>query len=160
VTYDREADFVEQVVYFPVDSNPRTGQFVRVPAATRKSIPVVVLDTARPLQLRAEGMLRQLVTTRDPANATADLEDLAVAVASATAELSGKPSIANTVDEVLSIGGVGRRLGDSVMTSGEVQFQAEDGSLSALLRSVQPALKLDAAGLLPLSSQGVQRVRC
>ena len=39
-------------------------------------------------------------------------------------------------------------------SANDVLFQAEDGSLSALLRSVQPALHLDDAGLLALTSHG------
>ena len=70
VSYDPNTDAVTSAVYFPVRSNPTTEQFARVPAAVRRALPVVVLDSARPLQLRAEGVLRRLVTDRD-ADATA-----------------------------------------------------------------------------------------
>jgi hypothetical protein len=43
-------------VFFPVRSNPTTGQYARVPTAVRRALPVIVLNAQRPLQLRAEGV--------------------------------------------------------------------------------------------------------
>jgi len=45
-------------------------------------------------------------------------------------------------------------LADTPPTAAAVRFRPDDGSLSALLRAVQPALELDEAGLLTLSSHG------
>ncbi|WP_165555458.1 hypothetical protein [Kribbella pittospori] len=64
VSYDAATDALEHRVYFPVLSEPTSDRYVRVPTAVRLMIPVVFLDAARPLQLRAEGLLRQLMTLR------------------------------------------------------------------------------------------------
>jgi len=154
VTYDPSTDSLTSVVFFPVRSNPTTEQYARVPAAVRRALPVVVLDAARPLQLRAEGGLRRLVTEQNAAGATAAFRALEQAVAAATDALSADPTIAGTVDAVLQAGGLANHLAETPPTAAEVRFRPEDGSLSALLRAVQPALALDDAGLLTLPSHG------
>ncbi|HEY0166605.1 MAG TPA: TOPRIM nucleotidyl transferase/hydrolase domain-containing protein [Jatrophihabitans sp.] len=154
VTYDSAADLLEHVVFYPARSNPAAGQFARVPAAVRRALPVVGLNAKRPLQLRAEGQLRQLVVARDPDAAADAFRALEDAVAVAADALSTAPVIAETVDEVLGIGGVAEHVADGPLTSDDVRFRAEDGSLSALLRAVQPSLKLDNAGLISLSEHG------
>ena len=154
VSYDPHTDSLEHVVFFPVRSNPTTAQYARVPAAVRRALPVVVLNAQRPLQLRAEGMLRRLVIDRDAEAASAAFRALEQAVAAATDGLSTDASIAATVDAVLQAGGLARHLSDTPPTAAEVRFRPEDGSLSALLRAVQPALELDEAGLLTLSNHG------
>lgn len=154
VSYDLPTDTVEHIVFYPVGSKPDTGQYSRVPAAVRRALPVVVFGTGKPLQLRAEGTLRRLVTDREPAAATAAFRDLASTIAAATATLSANSSVASTVETVLRAGGIGRRLGDEHVTSDQVRFLADDGSLSAVLRVLQPALQLDDGGLLALRSHG------
>lgn len=154
VSYDLPTDTLEHIVFYPVRSSPDTGQYARVPAAVRRALPVVVFGAGKPLQLRAEGTLRRLVTDREPSAAAAAFRDLASAITSATAALSADSAIASTVDTVLSAGGIGRRLAGEPVTSDQVRFLAEDGSLSALLRAVQPALQLDDDGLLALRSHG------
>lgn len=154
VTYDALTDTVDHVVFYPARSRPETGQYTRVPAAVRHALPVVALSVTRPLQLRAEGTLRRLVTERDQESAAAAFRELDRAITAATLSLSVEPIVATTVDAVLQGGAVGRRLGDDDVTSDRVRFQAEDGSLSALLRAVQPALQLDEAGPLALTSHG------
>lgn len=154
VTYDANTDSLEHVVFFPVRSNPATAQYSRVPTTIRRALPVVVLNAQRPLQLRAEGGLRRLVTDHDTEAALAAFRALDRAVSAAADNLSAEPAIAETVDSVLRAGGLARHLADSPPTAAEVRFQPEDGSMSALLRAVQPALQLDEAGLLPLSDHG------
>jgi putative ATP-dependent endonuclease of OLD family len=154
LTYDDEADVLEQVVYFPARSNPDIGQYSRVPAKIRKALPVVVLRAGRPLQLRAEGVLRRLVTERDPTAAASAFDLLRASVADATAALSADLAISASIDSILAVAGGGTGLGDFDPTQRNVSFLTEDGSLSALLRAVQPAMQLDAAGTLPLVSHG------
>ncbi len=154
VSYDADADAVTAAVFFPVRSNPVTEQYVRVPAAVRRALPVVVLNAARPLQLRAEGVLRRLVTDRNAVAAASAFRALEQAVAIATDALSADPTIAAAVDAVLQSGGLAGHIADAAPTAADVRFRPEDGSLSALLRAVQPALDLDDAGLLTLSNHG------
>lgn len=152
--YDPDTDVLTPVVFFPVRSNPTAEQYARVPMAVRRALPVVVLNAARPLQLRAEGVLRRLVTDRDADAAAAAFRALEQAVAAATDALSSDPTIAGVVDAVLQAGGLAAHLADAPPTAADVYFRPEDGSLSALLRAVQPALQLDDAGPLTLSSHG------
>ncbi|MEX5721889.1 hypothetical protein, partial [Geodermatophilus maliterrae] len=154
LTYDSAADALEHFVYYPVKSSPASGQFARVPADVRRALPVVILQPGQPLQLRAEGGLRRILSDRDPTEALAAFERLADAVAAATSALGTEATVTKAVDAVLNAAALGGRLGDFETTSEHVSFAAEDGSLSALLRAVQPALRLDGAGTLPLSSHG------
>ncbi|WP_205626348.1 hypothetical protein [Mycolicibacterium conceptionense] len=154
VTYDPITDGLEHVVYYPARSDPTAAQYARVPAATRRALPVIVLSAQRPLQLRAEGALRRLVDERDAEGASAAFRALEQSVAAATAALAAHPTISATVDDVLQVGGLSQRLADTAITAEAVRFQPEDGSLSALLRTVQPALELDDAGLLGLQNHG------
>jgi putative ATP-dependent endonuclease of OLD family len=154
VTYDRDADVLEHVVYYPVRSNPVTAQYARVPASVRRALPIVFLSGKRPLQLRAEGLLRRLVTERDPDMTSAALRTLEQSVSTATDSLTSNQAIAATINGVLQAGGLAQHLTDTPLTAAQVRFRAEDGSLSALLRAIQPVLDLDDAGLLPLPNHG------
>ncbi|MGQ4482630.1 hypothetical protein [Streptomyces sp. SAS_276] len=154
LSYDRETETLESVVYYPAGSNPETGKFARVPVAVRRALPVITLNAGVPLQLRAGGNLRRYVEERDPKAAVAAFEVLRDAVGQAVAALSADPAITEAVDAVLAVGGTGERLGDSPITAGDVGFLAEDGSVSALLRALRAALRLDSAGLLALANHG------
>ncbi|MEU9213393.1 hypothetical protein AB0D27_37170 [Streptomyces sp. NPDC048415] len=154
LTYDRETEALDSVVYFPARSNPETGQYARVPAAVRRALPVITLNTGVPLQLRAGGSMRRYVEERDPKAAVAAFEVLRDAVSQAVDALSTAPAITEAVGAVLAVGGTGQRLGDSPITAGDVGFLAEDGSVSALLRTLRAALRLDTAGPLALANHG------
>jgi hypothetical protein len=154
LTYDTVTEELSAVVYFPARSNPALGQYVRVPAATRRALPAVLLDAGRPLQLRAGGNLRRIINDRDPDEAVAAFDTLGDAVSAAASDLSIDPAIATSVNSVLNSGGTGVRIGDSVVTAADVGFVTEDGTVGALLRALQPALHLDRAGLLPLPNHG------
>ncbi|MDX3365279.1 hypothetical protein PV387_04435 [Streptomyces sp. ME02-6987-2C] len=154
LSYDHETEALESVVYYPARSNPETNQFLRVPAAVRRVLPVITLNAGVPLQLRAGGSLRRYIEERDPKAAVAAFEVLRDAVGEAVAALSKDPAITEAVDAVLAVGGTGKRLGDSPLTAGDIGFLAEDGSVSALLRTLRAALRLDTAGPLALTNHG------
>ena len=65
VSYDAATDSPDHRVFYPVASDPTLNKYVRVPTAVRELLPVVFLGASRPLQLRAEGVLRRLVTDHD-----------------------------------------------------------------------------------------------
>lgn len=154
LTYDGAAETLEAFVYFPACSNPAVGKYVRVPASTRRALPVITLQAGLPMQLRAGGNLRRVVDARDPDAALAAFEALRDAIAAAVSTLSTDPAVTGAVDAVLSLGGAGTRLGDTAVTAAEIGFRIEDGSVGALLRTLRPAARLDAAGPLELTSHG------
>lgn len=154
LTYDDAAEVLEPIVYFPACSNPAIGQYIRVPAATRRALPVITLQAGLPMQLRAGGNLRRVIDARDPDAALAAFEALRDAIAGAVSTLSTDPAVTGAVDAVLSVGAVGTRLGDTPVTAAEIGFLIEDGSVGALLRTLGPAARLDLAGLLKLTSHG------
>ena len=154
VSYDAPTDILEHRVFYPVASDPTLNKYVRVPTAVRELLPVVFLGASRPLQLRAEGVLRRLVTDHDSVNATAALQALEADIAVAASRMSANAAIQAVLDAVLTQDGPARRIGDSPVTAADVQFLPEDGSLAGLLRAVQPVLRLDQAGPLPLASHG------
>ena len=154
VSYDANTDSLDHRVFYPVASDPTVDRFARVPAAVREMLPVVFLDASRPLQLRAEGVLRRLITDYDPVNATAALQALEADVAVAASAMSTSAAIQTVLDAVLDQDGPARRIGDAAVNAADVQFLPEDGSLAGMLRAVQPVLRLDEAGPLPLASHG------
>lgn len=154
VSYDVATDSLDHRVFYPVASDPGVDKFVRVPTNVREMLPVVFLDSSRPLQLRAEGVLRRLVSDHDPVNATAALHALEADVTVAASAMSTSAPIQAVLDAVLDQDGPARRIGDCPVSAADVQFRPEDGSLAGLLRAVQPVLRLDDAGPLPLANHG------
>lgn len=154
LSYDEEAETLESVVYFPARSNPALGQYSRVPAATRRMLPVVTLDAGQPPQLRAGAGLRRILDERDAKAGAAAFDALAQAVAEAVSALSASPAVAEAVNAVLAVGGTGERIGDAPLTAEQVGFRTEDGSVAALLRTLRAALHLDAGGMLGLAQHG------
>lgn len=154
VSYDAITDSLDHRVFYPVVSDPTIDKYVRVPSAVRELLPVVFLNASRPLQLRAEGVLRRLVADHDPVNATAALQSLEADVAVAASAMSTSAAIQAVLDAVLHQDGPARRIGDWPVSAADIQFLPEDGSLAGLLRAVQPVLRLDQAGPLPLASHG------
>lgn len=154
VTHDSVADSLDHVVYYPATSNPATGQFVRVPTAVRQLLPVIFLDSSRPLQLRAEGLLRRLLNDRDPDAVSDALRALEAQITAAAGALSTAPVVSQLLDAVLSPTGPARRAGDRPVTASDIQFLPDDGTLAGILRAVQPVIALDQAGPLALSIHG------
>jgi hypothetical protein len=152
--YDEASGTGSHWVDYPRWSEPAYDSWVRATRAERALLPFVVLDRAAPLQLRAEGRLRALLNERDAKGLEAVLIDLREEVAAATDRLSATLPVRAGVREVLNTGPALLLQMSNPNPEDQVGFQAEDGSTAALLRAVQPALKLDAAGVLPLRSHG------
>lgn len=154
VSYDVASDTVDHRVFYSAVSDPSVEKYVRVPTSVREMLPVVFLDSSRPLQLRAEGVLRRLIADHDPVSATAALHAFEAEVAVAATAVSKTAVFQTVLDAVLHQNGPARRIGDSSVSAADIQFLPEDGSLSGLLRTVQPVLRLDKSGPLPLASHG------
>lgn len=154
VSYDIATDSIEHRVFYPILSDPSADKYVRVPAAVRSLLPVVFLDSARPLQLRAEGQLRRLVSDNDPVSAATALQTLEGDVVAAASALSANSAIQGVLDALVADTGPARRIGDGPVSGKDITFLPDDGSLAGLLRAFQPVLRLDGAGSLPLESHG------
>ncbi|WP_218128562.1 hypothetical protein [Micromonospora sp. WMMB235] len=152
--YDRDVEALEQFVYYPLASNPTAGKYTRVPASTRRALPVVMLNAGRPLQLRAGSPLRRVIDELDPAAAAGAFDVLRARVTDAAEELAGHDAVAQAVGVALASGGVGACLAGTPVDTAQVGFRADDGTAEAMLRSLQPTLNLDAAGPLTLASHG------
>lgn len=131
---------------------PKSG--ARVPRSDRELLRAFVLDQNQPLQLRAEGALRRLANDPDPDALSKTLQEFAESIASATQTLAESDEVQAALKLVTQHGA--RRLLelDPSDPTAAIGFTAEDGSLAALLRAVQPTLDLDTAGALPLSAHG------
>jgi putative ATP-dependent endonuclease of OLD family len=144
--YDADEERLEHWIEYP-----KTG--ARVPRADREVLRAFVLDRNAPLQLRAEGALRRLAN-RDPEALAETLREFADDIASATESLAQSEEVQAAL-KLVAAHGAQRLLNlDSSDPAAAIGFTAEDGSLAALLRAVQPTLDLDAAGVLPVSAHG------
>jgi putative ATP-dependent endonuclease of OLD family len=146
--YDLDEEQLEHWLEYP-----KSGQ--RVPRAEREALKAVVLERNPPLQLRAEGQLRRLATEQDAEALTDTLREFANEISAATDGLAASAEIQAALSQILHAGPkqlLGLDTSDPMATVG---FTAEDGSLAALLRTVQPTLKFDdETGDLPLSAHG------
>lgn len=149
--YDLESDTGEHWVDCPALSDPPSELFRRVRRADREALPVLFVDAQAPLQVRAEGGFRRLLSDQDIAGLDAALQSLGTNVAGATATFSHSTLLAGVIQEILAAGPA-MLLGLDDATS--VDLVPEDGSLAALLRALQPAVALDEAGLLSLRQHG------
>lgn len=131
---------------------PKSG--ARVPRADRELLRAFVLDRSAPLQLRAEGALRRLADEPDPEALSETLQGFAVDIAAATQTLADSDEIQAALELVTKHGARLLLELDPEDATAAIGFTAEDGSLAALLRAIQPTLDLSAAGALPLSSHG------
>jgi hypothetical protein len=131
---------------------PKSG--ARVPRSERELLRAFVLDRTQPLQLRAEGALRRLANDPDPDAMSETLQEFAENIAAATQTLAESDAVQAALKLVTQHGA--RRLLelDPSDPTAAIGFTAEDGSLAALLRAVQPTLDLDTAAVLPLSAHG------
>lgn len=145
--YDEVSDTAEHWVEYPT-----TG--ARVPRLERELVSAVVIDRAAPLQLRADGAFRRLVAGLDEAGLGVALGNLGADVAAATEKLAGSSAVRQTVADVLAAGAAQLLQMTGTPPEDDIGFVAEDGSLPAILRAIQPTLALDGAGALPLASHG------
>lgn len=151
IRYDLDADSGDHWVDFPARSDPAANSFKRVGRVEREAFPVQFIDSAPALQVRAEGALRTLLAASDSSGLDDALAELDDGVRSATADFAGASVVTDVLDHVLD---AGPKTLFGVNDASAVDFVADDGSLAALLRALQPALSLDAAGPLPIRSHG------
>ena len=145
--HDSISDTAEHWVEYPA-----TG--TKAPKAERELVAAVVLDRAAPLQLRTDGVFRRLATGVDEAGLLIALGVLGTDVAAATEKLAGSSGVRQTVVDVLEAGAAQLLAMTGATPADDVGFVAEDGSIAAILRAIQPTLTLDAAGPLPLAAHG------
>lgn len=149
--YDFDSDSGEHWVDGPGFSDVAAGVVRRIRRADREALPVRFIESQPPLQVRAEGAFRELLADRDAPALEVALDQLGDGVAAATEAFSRAPVVSAAIAEVLAAG-PDLLLGLADPT--DVEFTPDDGSLAGLLRALQPAAVLDAAGLLPLRSHG------
>lgn len=127
----------------------------RLPLVERDALRAVVVEDNPPLQLRPEGTFRRIAAAPDPDALNRTLEEFAKDIAEATDRLTNSGEVQDALGLVANQGTkwVLPIEGDSPASA--FGFTAEDGSMAALLRAVQPTLELDAdVGRLPLASHG------
>jgi len=146
--YDQDEQQLEHWLEYP-----KSGR--RVPRIEREALRGFVLERNPPLQLRAEGTLRRLASGPDPNALAQTLETFADGIATATRGLAESDEVRAALQLVVDHGPKRLLELDKDEPTADIGFAAEDGSMAALLRAVQPTLDLDTdAGALPLSSHG------
>lgn len=149
--YDLDTDTGEHWVDYPARSDPAAGVFKRASRIEREALPVQFVDSAPALQLRAEGVLRALLADADPGGLDSALTNLDSAVRAATGSFSETAVVTGVLDRVIDSG---PQTLFGIDDYADIGFLADDGSMAALLRALQPAISMGAAGALPVRSQG------
>lgn len=149
--YDFDTDTGDHWVDAPKLSDPDSEHFVRVGRADREAIPVRFLTNQPPLQVRAEGQFRRLLEEADADALSEALTELDAGIGDVTNTFTSTDVVAGGLRSVLEAGP--SELID-LFDPAQVHLVTDDGTLATLLRTLQPALTLDAAGPLPLRSHG------
>ena len=149
--YDFETDTGDHWVDYPARSEPAANVFRRASRIEREALPVQFIDGVPALQLRAEGALRTLLTETDSDGLDEALVDLDQEVRAATSSFSETAVVTNVLTKVIESG---PRDLFGIDDPANIEFLPEDGSLAALLRALQPAIAINAAGMLPVRSHG------
>lgn len=149
--YDAESDTGDHWVDYPARSEPHANLFKRVGRLEREAIPVQFIGEAPALQLRSGGAFRALLSEADSDGLDSALTDLEQTVNSATSSFSEAQVIQRVLTQVIESGPEDLF---SIADPADVDFVPDDGSLAALLRTLQPAISMSAAGPLPVSSHG------
>jgi putative ATP-dependent endonuclease of OLD family len=151
--WDDEQELATHWVDFPDESDPASDTFARVPRRLQDALPVVVVESrGRPLRLGPRSDFRRILDDADGGTLATAFEDLVAAVAEAGAALATSSDIESSVNKVLHP--VEGPLGIDASDPTLVQFVPEGGSLSGVLRSLQPAVDLGPPGHLPLHRHG------
>lgn len=149
--YDADTDTGDHWVDFAARSDPAANVFARVGRMEREALPVQFIDNVPALQLRAEGALRALLADADPEGLDTALMRLDQEVHAATSSLTSASVVSQVLTRVIESGPQDLF---GIENSGKFEFLPDDGSLAALLRALQPAVSMNAAGPLPVRSQG------
>ena len=151
--WDAEQEQATHWVDFPDESDPASDTFARVPRRLHEALPIVVVEgRGRPLRLGPRSDFRRLLDGVDSGTLATAFDDLVDAVAEAGAALAATRDLGSSVSKVLEP--VQGPLGIDASDSTLVQFVPEGGSLSGVLRSLQPAVDLGPPGHLPLHRHG------
>ncbi|MCX5045264.1 hypothetical protein OG921_19030 [Aldersonia sp. NBC_00410] len=149
--YDFETDTGDHWVDSPARSDPPANRFKRIPRSDRAAVPTLFIEPGLPFQVRAEGAFRELIANADSTGLDDALAELDRGVREATQRFSRTDPVSYGSVQVIE-SGASDLLG--VTSADEIELVADDGSLAGLLRSFQPAISLDHAGVLPLRSHG------
>ena len=125
-----------------------------VPRLERDMLAAVVIGPGTPLQLRSGGVFRSMVTEQDADAARAAITELGDDVTAAAGKIAGVKSVQEVLNRILDEGSACVLGIPMPNPAARVRFVADDGSVDALLRRLQPALALDEAGPLPLPTHG------
>ncbi|MEU1299426.1 hypothetical protein [Streptomyces shenzhenensis] len=133
---------------------PKTGR--RVPRGERLALAAVVIGPGTPLQLRSGSAFRRMVSDLDSDELAAALKSLAMKTSTAVGALADVKAVQEGIRSVLHQGAAQLlELPDTDHPEEAVGFVADDGSVEALLRRLQPDVTFDeSVGALPLSLHG------
>jgi putative ATP-dependent endonuclease of the OLD family len=151
--WDAEEERGEHWVYYPKTSDPEANSFHKAPRVDRAELPFLAPSPGRPLALNPQGGFRRLLEARGPDEITKALRTMASGMDELSAKFSTAPAVVDGLEAVL---GPVRPALDATSAAGEVlRFLPEGGSVTGLLRALQPVVNLnDGGGFLPLRRHG------
>ncbi|MEM9562084.1 MAG: hypothetical protein AAGA93_05685 [Actinomycetota bacterium] len=152
IEWDGDQDQAKHWVDYPGQSDPDVGVFVRIPYRLHRSLPVVAIgNSGAPLRLGARADFRKLLDKEGVSVAEA-FEQVVQSISAAGETLAKSKEIGRSVGNVLSP--VEGPLGVDEIGDGILQFVPDGGSLTGVLRTLQPAIDLGGPGHLPLARHG------
>lgn len=153
--WDHDQQQARHWVDFPKFSDPDSDDYKRVPRDLRGELPVALVNTSgAALSFGARGDLRQLVYADQQTDFSTSLDQMMGGIEELAAKLVQSKDLAVALDRILEPLrvplGLGSRAANEI-----VRFAPEGGSLSGILRGLQPTVKLrEELGFLPLARHG------
>lgn len=153
--WDHNQQQAKHWVDFPKFSDADSQDFRRAPRDLRGELPVVLVNTSGiALSLGGRGDLRQLIDSAQQKDFADSLDQLMSGVEGLAAKLVESEDLAGALGRIIDPLrvplGLGTRPAPEI-----IRFVPEGGSLSGILRGLQPSLKLrDELGFLPLQRHG------
>src|SRR5512132_3092664 len=145
--WDQSEERGEHSVIYAKSSDPDADRSKRVPRVDRAALPFLASSPGRPLALTAQGQFRRLLEQRGPDDIAQALREMVAGVDELSGKLSAAPAVVEGLEAVLAP--LRRALELSAPAADAVRFLPEGGSVTGLLRALQPVLDLaDGAGYL------------
>lgn len=154
-SWDAKEEQAEHWVDYPKSSDPETGHFERVGRPEREALPFAAIEArSRPLDIGTRGEFRRLVETTEGDDFSRAVDELEREIVRLAEAFSATTQVSAALDAVLLPLRTVLRLG-ALPAAEIIRFLPEGGSISGLLRSLSPAVKLEGSiDLLPLHRHG------
>lgn len=142
-----------QVIFAPKRSDPGVDSLRRIRREDRETLPFHRLLAGKPLNLAPRGLLRSSLSSTEASALNSALDDMRAGIDELSRDLAASVPVIESLRATIDV--IRPYLNTEASIEEVVEFLADEGSLSGLLRALNPGFDLgDGVGFLPLSRHG------